>query len=72
MSSQTPPYPPIAAPDPDVLDALDALDLEPDPGLAQWPPPGSPPDLELQRLVKARLIELLVEEGILGPEPQDS
>lgn len=75
MSSQTPPDPPIAEPDPDVLDALDAPDDSADPSERSplaWPPPGSPPDLELQRLVKARLIELMVEEGILVPETQDS
>ena len=72
MSSQTPPDPTIAAPDPEALDALDALDLEPEPSPLAWPPPGSPPDLELQRLVKARLMELMVEEGILVPEPPDS
>ena len=72
MSSQTPPDPPIAAPDPDALDALDALDLEPDASPLAWPPPGSPPDLELRRLVKARLFELMAAEGFVVPEPQDS
>ena len=69
MSSHTPPSPPTLDPDLGDLDLdldldLDALDLD------AWPPPGSPPDEELQRLVKAKLFELMAEAGFTVTVPE--
>jgi len=62
MTDHTPPAP---KPDDEELEEVlqTLLGQNPPP----WPPPGSWQDEELRRLVKARLIELLAERGIIVP-----
>lgn len=71
-SSRTPPSPRCPDPEQDVLFALEEQGPQPEPRPFHWPPPGSWQDKELERLVEARLFELMAEAGFVVPESQDS
>ena len=64
MSDRTPPAPKLEAEEEEEGVLRSVFGPNPPP---RWPPPGSWQDEELQRMVKARLIELLAERGIIVP-----